>query len=556
MPLVIKAYANADDVLIAWNASDWDETWVGFKLERRDTKTGIESVIMNRIPPQPGGQQVPDAGIASDQSPIRRCIWTDHSVASTDSVSYRVTAMRAAKDGFSADENSVSEWTDPLVASGETGDGLAAYFNRGTLMSQVVSRFVHGDVTPQSLHKFANDLKTPGFPARRYLSGDARHQILTFLSEADRRESEIFAAIYEINDAELIDALKPFASRGHILIGNGDGTDPEVGPDLERAGLDVHHRDLSHAGRSSPSVHNKFVVEVRRGTDGDGTGTAVLTGSTNWTTTGLCTQLNNVLIAQRPKIADRYLQQWRKLVEAGDDMPPALRAENSNPTTDKEIELYFAATTGQAEFQPVLEAIRAAKQGALFAMFMPGKSPLLEALLEHARENKIYVRGVVSRVVTSKNSDIVEVQGEVVKSGPGSGSFHRDVLIPSGITDKNKPAWAEAEFTAREMLENHMMAIVHSKVIVIDPFSPDCVVVTGSHNFSPNASENNDENLVIIRGNQALAQAYALHLNGIYDHYSWRNYLQNDGDPNSLYKPLDGWKPGGSRAQELNFWMS
>ncbi|AZO32397.1 phospholipase D-like domain-containing protein [Mesorhizobium sp. M1B.F.Ca.ET.045.04.1.1] len=553
MPLVIKAYANADDVLVAWNTANWDDTWVGFKLERRDTKTGVQSVIMNRIPPQAGADKVPDDGIPSDQSPIRRCIWTDHSVASTDSVSYRVTAMRAADNGFTADEASSSDWTEPLVASGDAGDGLAAYFNRGTLMSQVVSRFVHGDMTLQSLHKFADDLKTPGFPARRYLSGDARHQILTFLGEADRRQSEIYAAIYEINDVELIDALKPFGSRGHILIGNGDGTDPEVGSDLERAGLEVHHRDLSHAGRSSPSVHNKFVVEVARGTD---TGAAVLTGSTNWTVTGLCTQLNNVLIAQRPKIADRYLNQWKKLVAAGDDMPEALRAANSDPTQDAEIELYFAATTGQAEFQPVLEAIKNAKQGALFAMFMPGNSPLLSALLDRAQENEIYVRGVVSRVVATKTGDIVQVEGQVVKSGPGSGSFHRDVLIPSGITDKNKPAWVESEFTAQEMLANHMMAIVHSKAIVIDPLSPDCVVITGSHNFSPNASEKNDENLIIIRGNQKLAQAYALHLTGVYDHYSWRNYLQNNGDPNSLYTSLDGWKPGGSRAQELNFWMS
>jgi hypothetical protein len=60
---------------------------------------------------------------------------------------------------------------------------------------------------------------------------------------------------------------------------------------------------------------------------------------------------------------------------------------------------------------------------------------------------------------------------------------------------------------------------------------------------------------VIIRGNQELAQAYALHINGVYDHYSWRAYLHSGGDPNQIFKPLDGWKPGGSREQELSFWM-
>jgi hypothetical protein len=61
---------------------------------------------------------------------------------------------------------------------------------------------------------------------------------------------------------------------------------------------------------------------------------------------------------------------------------------------------------------------------------------------------------------------------------------------------------------------------------------------------------------VIIRGNTKLAQAYALHINGVYDHYSWRAFLASGGNPDQIYKPLDGWKPGGSRAQELEFWMS
>src|SRR6267378_6846954 len=41
-------------------------------------------------------------------------------------------------------------------------------------------------------------------------------------------------------------------------------------------------------------------------------------------------------------------------------------------------------------------------------------------------------------------------------------------------------------------------AIVHSKLIVVDPFT-NPVVVTGSHNFSGSASSKNDENFVIIR---------------------------------------------------------
>ena len=164
-------------------------------------------------------------GISSAQSPIRRCIWTDHSVVATDNVSYRVTAMKsAANDTFAPDATSVTDWTPPLIASGDAGGGLEAYFNRGTLMSQIVSRFVNGDVSQNSLRQFLTNLETPGFKAREYLAGDARHEILNFLQEADRRGSTIHAAIYEMNDQELVDGLKPFGSRGHVLLGNGGGT--------------------------------------------------------------------------------------------------------------------------------------------------------------------------------------------------------------------------------------------------------------------------------------------------------------------------------------------
>jgi phosphatidylserine/phosphatidylglycerophosphate/cardiolipin synthase-like enzyme len=557
MTIAVKAYANADDVLIAWQPDKWADDWVGFQLERRDDHTQQVTVVVNRIPPKPGGGPVQPTGMPSTLSPIRRCIWTDHSVVATDNVSYRVTAMKNASNGtFAPDTASTTDWTAPLIASGDAGGGLSAFFNRGTLMSQIVSRFVKGNVTEDSLRQFLKDLATPGFQARLYLAGDALHEILGFLRDADRRGSAIHAAIYEMNDHELVDALKPFGSRGHVLLGNGSATQPWVAEELTAAKLEVHHRDLSHAGRSSPSVHNKFVVE----SDASGKNASrVLTGSTNWTTTGLCTQLNNVLIVEDTGIAARFLDQWGKLVAAKDDMPAALKASNSKPTSDNNISVYYAASNGEAEFKPVVDLIAGAKEGALFLMFMPGQSPLLKALLDRVQKNDIYVRGVVSSVTPPKgpqDGDVTKVGGQVVKSGAPAQSFHDDVPLPSGISEDDKPSWAETEFNVKEMLGAHLMAIVHSKAIVIDPFSSDCAVITGSHNFSDSASAKNDENLVIVRGNQKLAQAYALHINGVYDHYSWRAYLGSGGDPDQIFKPLDGWKPGGSRAQELDFWMN
>lgn len=57
---------------------------------------------------------------------------------------------------------------------------------------------------------------------------------------------------------------------------------------------------------------------------------------------------------------------------------------------------------------------------------------------------------------------------------------------------------------------------------MIDPLSPDCTVVLGSHNLGFKASYCNDENLVMVTGDQALAEAYAVHVLDVYDHYRFR----------------------------------
>jgi len=410
-----------------------------------------------------------------------------------------------------------------------------------------------GEISVASLKRFKARLSDAGFPGRRYLSGEARHAILQFLADADRRGSEVYAALYEVNDSELIDGLKAFGTRGHVLIGNGSATSATAAGDLSGAHLEVRHRDLSHSGASSPSVHNKFVVERNPVT---GNAVRVLTGSTNWTVTGLCTQLNNVLVIERPPTAQRFYEQWKALVASGDDLTAALVSANTLPANDGPLTTYFAATRKEAEFAPILDRIVHAKDGLLFLMYTPGQSPLLCALLDRAREAAgPYVRGVVSEVRESANGTIVSHKAQIVRAGANPVEFKDSALLPDGLPADNLPSWAREEFQRRMYFPAGLNAIIHSKVIVVDPFSDDCMVVTGSHNFSDAASKQNDENLVIVRGNRALAQAYAVHIEGVYDHFSWRAFLADGGNPDLIFKPLSGWMPGGSRKRELKFWM-
>jgi hypothetical protein len=63
--------------------------------------------------------------------------------------------------------------------------------------------------------------------------------------------------------------------------------------------------------------------------------------------------------------------------------------------------------------------------------------------------------------------------------------------------------------------------MIHSKVVVIDPFGENPVVMTGSHNMGPKASKENDDNLAIIANAPDLAAEYAVNILGVYGHYKW-----------------------------------
>jgi phosphatidylserine/phosphatidylglycerophosphate/cardiolipin synthase-like enzyme len=112
-------------------------------------------------------------------------------------------------------------------------------------------------------------------------------------------------------------------------------------------------------------------------------------------------------------------------------------------------------------------------------------------------------------------------------------------------------------------------AMVHSKVVIIDPYGGHPVVMTGSHNMGPKASGVNDENFVIIENNGTLASGYATKIMEIYNQYRWRA-SQQDTKQETKWAGLadnDRWQidaPGADpktqaydsrRKRELDFWF-
>src|SRR5262249_50241949 len=83
-----------------------------------------------------------------------------------------------------------------------------------------------------------------------------------------------------------------------------DDADAKNRQALKDAGVNVIDRILG----KGDIPHNKFMVLTQNDTP-----TAVLSGSTNWTSTGLCTQTNNALIIESKDVAQRYLDYWDAL---------------------------------------------------------------------------------------------------------------------------------------------------------------------------------------------------------------------------------------------------
>ena len=240
------------------------------------------------------------------------------------------------------------------------------------------------------------------------------------------------------------------------------------------------------------------------------------TGSTNWSTTGLCTQINNALLIEDRAVAAAYRAQWERLRAASPPtlapagFPAALVAANDAPQTfsigSASATVWFTRTCDGRDMDALRELIASTKHSIQFLMFTPGAQGLHTLAGQCARQPAMYVRGLVSTLGSSaadSNRNVLDVS--LVSSDRRFKLDHYTVLQPQGIGVDLGP-WI-GEVTRRNFLNKIGHAIVHSKLLVIDALADAPVVVTGSHNFSAPASMANDENLVNVRGHKALAIA-------------------------------------------------
>ena len=121
--------------------------------------------------------------------------------------------------------------------------------------------------------------------------------------------------------------------------------------------------------------------------------------------------------------------------------------------------------------------------------------------------------------------------------------------------------WAKETNAGLLGLNSHV-SYVHSKFMLIDPLGDDPIVVSGSANFSDASTTDNDENMVIVRGDRRAADIYVTEFNRIFNHYYFRSVTEaTAGEPQSALDASlflaedDSWEQkyaaGGLKAKRL-----
>lgn len=510
----IRAYTNCDDAFVVWRYPEVIPDCRGFALFRRPE--GGDPAPVQTFVPFAGESKQEGEHRPSTEWPIQKFAWTDVFARSGETLSYRVVPMVGVAGSLTEKEEWASPWSPPVAVSPDAGDGLSAFFNRGVLATQAISRRLKDEKSwTQSLRKM---IATPGDKTRDYLSGELRPAMRKLLAEARDAGAHIYCALFELDDPELIEDLCALQSRAHVILANGDKSDGDENEDareeLRKGKVEVHDRMTG-----SRLAHNKFLVYC----DPSDSPKRVWTGSTNWTQTGLCTQVNNGLLIENEDVARYYRKQWESLLEAGDKFPPDLVTANSEEkdaalAAKRTVGTWFAPVHKQVDLVAARELIASAENGILFLMFNPGRTEtLFNAIMDRADptsptyDAKLYVHGVLNQDPEAGADDPALVglihRGQLDEADP-------DIVLPSKV-DERFADW-------NKEIGRLSLVMVHSKVIVLDPFGKRPVVMTGSHNLGKRASEKNDDNLNIVIGESQLATAYATNIISVYNNYRWR----------------------------------
>jgi phosphatidylserine/phosphatidylglycerophosphate/cardiolipin synthase-like enzyme len=143
----------------------------------------------------------------------------------------------------------------------------------------------------------------------------------------------------------------------------------------------------------------------------------------------------------------------------------------------------------------------------------------------------------VFRDVYAKDKDYLRyILFEKASEAKSVKSNDRDLMITGGAILKTPVEQWVKEISSKTTAGAGIL-YVHNKFFLIDPLERVPVVVTGSANFSKSSITNNDENTLVIKGDQRVADIYLTEYSRMFEHF-WPRYLATLPGK-GFSKPLD-----------------
>ncbi|MEM9774412.1 MAG: phospholipase D-like domain-containing protein [Chloroflexota bacterium] len=267
--------------------------------------------------------------------------------------------------------------------------------------------------------------------------------------DLDFAEVQIDIAAFDLDSEPIIAALIRARQERDInvrVVVDDEHTPASTINRLRRNGMSVIE------DKRSALMHNKFIVIDGR---------FLWTGSMNFSSNGVYCNNNNLVRIDSPRIASNYLAEMDEMYF--DRIFGPRSPENTQFTfvvNGVEVENYFAA---EDELAPIIgRVIARADDEVLFMAFSFTSDDIGEQVMERG-EAGLTVKGVF------------ETTGATNRY-----SYYGDLV--------------DAELPNVEVRRDGNSRIMHHKVFILDRK----VVILGSYNFTGNANDNNDENILIV----------------------------------------------------------
>jgi len=488
---------------------------LGFAIERLDHSDG-ERIWMRGMKTFEATDPLlgPGNTVSSREHPFQSFQWADYSAFPERIYTYRIIALGGSPEDLK--EGATVSVT--VTTESETTGKHSVYFNRGAVASQEYAR------------RFQN--KKPsviGPPAYKWLSRGLVEALLAYIKQANGSAYELYGAIYQFQNADVFAALKAAKASGakvKIIFDDKDQKEDNEAA-LEGSGIKALCKGRTHAGNYA---HNKFLVLVKGGEP-----VSVWSGSTNMTENGIYGHSNVGHVVRDKVIAQSYLDYWNQLF--GDPKKPDLSPWNEEHSPapsvppDRKLAAVFSPRPNVEALEWYADMASKAQRG-LFMTFAFGMNKLF--VPTYSRQDDVLRFALMETKGMNKEqqatTDRVRRLPNVV------------VAVGKNIVINAFDRWLRERAT---IVSKTHVRYIHTKYMLIDPLGDDPIVVTGSANFSDASTTTNDENMLVIRGDKAVADIYLGEFMRLYSHYAFRESLSFDrtGAPVDLkyLEPTDAW---------------